>query len=46
MFLFHLHVEQEALAAKTVAAHEAEDSRGLWESEVKAQSKLGLRVSF
>ena len=47
MSLFHLHgwFIQEALAAKTVAAHEAEDSRGLWESEVKARSKLGLRVS-
>ena len=43
--IFHLHVSQEALAAKTLANHEAEDSRGLWESEVKARSKLGLRVS-
>ena len=38
-------ITQEANAAKTLAVHEAEDSRDLWESEVKARSKLGLRVS-
>ncbi len=37
---------QEAVGAKTIAVHDAEDSRGLWESEVKARSKLGLRVSI
>ncbi len=39
-----MFVSQEAAAAKTLATHEADDNRGYWESEVKARSKLGLRV--
>lgn len=31
--------------ARDMATHEAEDSRNLWETEVKGRSKLGLRVS-
>ena len=34
----------EARAAQEKATREAEEARGLWESEVKSRSKLGMKV--
>ena len=35
---------EETKSAHSKAAREAEEARGLWETEVKSRSKLGIKV--
>jgi len=38
-------IRQEAAGLRQQATRDADDSRALWENEIKSRSKLGLRVS-